>query len=60
MYIGAMLRKQLQMGTVLWTSLQNVCWRHVEKTVADQTCYLYLLQYADTGPTSPSIDPVTV
>ena len=23
------------MGTVLWTSLQNVCWRHVEKTVAD-------------------------
>ena len=32
---------------------------HTETEVADQTFYLTLLQYADTGPTSPSADPIT-
>ena len=32
---------------------------HTEIQVADQTFYLIQSQYTDTGPTSPSADPVT-
>ena len=32
---------------------------HTEIEVADQTFYLTQSQYTDTGPTSPSADPVT-
>ena len=31
---------------------------HTETEVADQTFYLTHLQYTDTGPTSPSADPM--
>ena len=32
---------------------------HTEIEVADQTFYLTRSQYTDTGPTSPSADPIT-
>ena len=32
---------------------------HTEIEVADQTFHLTQPQYADTGPTSPSADPIT-
>ena len=32
---------------------------HTEIQVADQTFYLTQSQYTDTGPTSPSADPIT-
>ena len=32
---------------------------HTEIEVADQTFYLTQAQYTDTGPTSPSVDPIT-
>ena len=32
---------------------------HTEKKVADPTFYLTQSQYTDTGPTSPSADPIT-
>ena len=32
---------------------------HTEIEVADQTFYLTQSQYTDTGPTSPSGDPIT-
>ena len=32
---------------------------HTEIEVADQTFYLTQSQYTDTGPTSPSADPIT-
>ena len=32
---------------------------HTEIEVADQTVYLTQSQYTDTGPTSPSADPIT-
>ena len=32
---------------------------HTEIKVADQTLYLTQSQYTDTGPTSPSTDPIT-
>ena len=31
---------------------------HTEKEAADQACYLSQSQYTDTGPTSPSADPI--
>ena len=32
---------------------------HTEVEAADQTFYLTRSQYTDTGPTSPSADPIT-
>ena len=37
----------------------NFTCRHTEIEVADQTFYLTQSQYTDTGPTSPSADPIT-
>ena len=37
----------------------NFTCRHAEIEVADQTFYLARSQYTDTGPTSPSADPIT-
>ena len=39
--------------------LDNFTCRHTEIEVADQTFYLTQSQYTDTGPTSPSADPMT-
>ena len=36
---------------------ENMTCCHTEIEVADQTFYLTQSQYADTGPTSPSVDP---
>ena len=37
----------------------NFTCRHTEIQVADPTFYLTQSQYTDTGPTSPSADPIT-
>ena len=37
----------------------NLTCCHTEIEVADQTFYLTQSQYTDTGPTSPSADPIT-
>ena len=37
----------------------NFTCRHTEIEVADQTFYLTQSHYSDTGPTSPSADPIT-
>ena len=37
----------------------NLTCCHTEVEVADQTFYLTQSQYTDTGPTSPSADPIT-
>ena len=39
--------------------LDNVTCCHTEIEVADQTFHLTQSQYTDTGPTSPSTDPIT-
>ena len=39
--------------------LDNFTCCHTEIEVADQTFYLTQSQYTDTGPTSPSADPIT-
>ena len=38
---------------------QTILQCHTEIEVADQTFDLIKSQYTDTGPTSPSIDPIT-
>ena len=40
-------------------SPQTVVHSATEIEVADQTCYLTKSLYTDSGPTSPSTDPVT-
>ena len=40
-------------------SSDNFTCCHTEIDVADQTFYLTQSQYTDTGPTSPSADPIT-
>ena len=40
-------------------SADNFTCCHTEIDVADQTFYLTQSQYTDTGPTSPSADPIT-
>ena len=39
--------------------LDNITYCHTEIGAADQTFYLTQSQYTDTGPTSPSADPIT-
>ena len=41
------------------TCTDNFTCCHTEIEVADQTFYLTQSQYTDTGPTSPSADPIT-
>ena len=41
-----------------WINTGNCLCCHTEIEVADQTFYLTQSQYTDTGPTSPSIDPI--
>ena len=42
-----------------WICSDNFTCCHTEIEVADQTFYLTQSQYTDTGPTSPSADPIT-
>ena len=37
----------------------QTCCCHIETEVTDQTFYLTQSRYADTGPASPSADPIT-
>ena len=42
-----------------WICSDNLTCYHTEIVVAVQTFHLTQLQYTDTGPTSPSTDPIT-
>ena len=42
-----------------WICTDNFTCCHTEIEVADPTFYLTQSQYTDTGPTSPSADPIT-
>ena len=42
-----------------WICSDNFTCCHTETEVADPTFYLTQSQYTDTGPTSPSTDPIT-
>ena len=40
-------------------SLLSFTYHHTEAEMAGQTCYVTQSQHANTGPTRPSIDPVS-
>ena len=59
LFVGC-LTSQLQASVSQgWICEDNFTCCHTEIEVADQTFYLTQSQYTDTGPTSPSADPIT-
>ena len=57
--VGCLTPKQQASVSQGRICLDNFACRHTEIEVADQTFYLTQSQYTDTGPTSPSADPIT-
>ena len=59
LFVGCLTSQQhvsVSQGRIL---LDNFMCCHIETEVADQTFHLTESQYTDTGPTSPSTDPIT-
>ena len=57
--VGWLLNVPATCECISGTDLLNFTRCHTEIEVADQTFYLTQSQYTDTGPTSPSADPIT-
>ena len=55
-YLTSQQQASVSQGRIC--SVKFACF-HTEIEAADQTFYLTQSQYADTGPTSPSADPIT-
>ena len=61
---GLLVGWLVSLTNMLARILQGLIWAdrrtcyHTETKVADQTYYHNQLQYTDTGPTSPSADPI--
>ena len=58
MFVGCLTSQQQASVSQGWICSDNFTCCHTEIEVADQTFYLTQLQYTDTGPTSPSADPI--
>ena len=58
-FVGCLTSQQQASVSQGRISSDNFTCRHTEIEVADQTFYLTQSQYSDTGPTSPSADPIT-
>ena len=59
LFVGCLASQQyasVSQGRI-WTDSFTCC--HTEIEVADRTFHLTQSQYTDTGPTSPSTDPIT-
>ena len=59
MFVGCLTSQQQASVSQGRICLDNFTCYHTEIEVADQTFYLTQSQYTDTGPTSPSADPIT-
>ena len=57
--VGWLLNVPVTCECISGTDLHNFTCCHTEIEVADQTFNLTQSQYTDTGPTSPSADPIT-
>ena len=57
--VGCLTSQQQASVSQGWIYSDNCTCCHTETEVADQTFYLTQSQYTDTGPTSPSADPIT-
>ena len=59
MFVGCLTSQQQASVSQGRICSDNFTCCHTEIEVADQTFYLTQSQYTDTGPTSPSADPIT-
>ena len=59
MFVGCLTSQQQASVSQGRICSDNFTCCHTETEVADQTFYLTQAQYTDTGPTSPSADPIT-
>ena len=59
LFVGCLTSQQQASVSQGRICLDNFTCCHTEIEVADQTFYLTQSQYTDTGPTSPSADPIT-
>ena len=58
LFVGCLTSQQHASVSQGRISTDNFTCCHTEKEVADPTFYLAQSQYIDTGPTSPSTDPI--
>ena len=58
-FVGCLMSQQHASVSQGWTCSDNFTCCHTEIEAAGQTFYLTQSQYTDTGPTSPSTDPIT-
>ena len=56
--VGCLTSQQHASVSQGWICTNNFTCCHTETEVADQTYYITHSQYTDTGPTSPSADPI--
>ena len=59
LFVGCLMPQQQASVSQGRICEDNFACCHTEIDVADQTFYLTQSQYTDTGPTSPSADPIT-
>ena len=59
LFVGCLTSQQYASVSQGRICLDNFTFCHTEIEVADPTFYLTQSQYTDTGPTSPSADPIT-
>ena len=57
--VGCLTSQQHASVSLGWICTDKFTCYHTEIEVPDQTSYLTQSQYTDTGPTSPSVDPIT-
>ena len=57
LFVGCLTSQQTCCVSQGWICSDKFTCCHTEVEAADPTFYLNQLQYTDTGPTSPSIDP---
>ena len=58
LFVGCLTSQQHASVSQGWICLDNFTCCHTEKEDADQTFHLTQSLYTDTGPTSPSTDPI--
>ena len=59
LFVGWLLNVPATCECISGSDLHNFTFCHTEIEAADQTFHLTQSQYTDTGPTSPSADPIT-
>ena len=59
LFVGCLTSQQHASASQGQICSDNFMCCHTEIEAADKTCHLTQSQYSDTGPTSPSTDPIT-